>query len=107
MRFPDKRPDALLASGYRVQGGTGHEVAISARDFGGLAMPTKHWFRLTAGALGCFAAGILIADVAYKVDGAASLAIDPGILAFVVAWIGVVFAVLGWRKDSGISPQAS
>jgi len=67
-------------------------------------MQVKRGLRLAAGALGCFSAGILVADVVYKLSGAQPRPVDLSVVALVLAWVGVVLAVLGWRRAKPTTP---
>jgi hypothetical protein len=61
-------------------------------------MQVRTRFRIGAGGLACFAAGILIADTVYKLDGGVSPAIDLSIVSLVLTWIAVPMALKGWGK---------
>lgn len=62
-------------------------------------MQVRVRFRIAAGCLACFAAGILVTDTAYKLDGAAAPAIDPSIVSLVLACVSLLLAIKGWSKD--------
>jgi len=55
---------------------------------------------LAAGALGSFSAGLLIADVLYRLKGAERLTPDLSVVSLVLASVALLLALRGWRRTA-------